>query len=524
MVSEALFISFILTSLFVVPTTTHNNNNDEGFISLLISQKGLNFTKDILISSLTPLQLPQITKSKKIPLVGDVEFTLSNITVYKVDVISSYVKSGDKGVAIAVLGATANISLCWGYSYSNWVFEVTDNGRAEVQYQKQVKEIIKRSKHLSGCLTTLYLVRLFDLIIGGKVEGMESGLTLGLENLEGTLKLFLIECSCYVKDITITLDGGASWLYQGLVDTFEEQIRSTIENGITNKIREGIIQLDSLLESLPQEIPVDDVAVLNVTFTNDPLLSDSSIEVEISGLFSSADKVVVPSYDHSISQPSFPCKGLEKMLEISLDEHVFNSGSETYFKAGLLQWIVNKVPDQHLLNTASWKYIVPQLYKKYPNYDMNLNISLSSPPVIRISSPHDIDATIYSDVTIDVLDFHETTPVACVSLVISASGSVKIRGNNLSGSLKLDGFTLSLKWSKIGNFHLHLIQSVTRTFIKTVALPYANLRLTKGFPLPILRGFTLQNAEILCSYSKILICSDVEFNRESDLMHLPLES
>lgn len=49
----------------------------------------------------------------------------------------------------------------------------------------------------------------------GKVEGMEVGLTLGLENWEGTLKLSLMDCGCYVKEISIKLDGGASWLYQG---------------------------------------------------------------------------------------------------------------------------------------------------------------------------------------------------------------------------------------------------------------------------------------------------------------------
>lgn len=49
----------------------------------------------------------------------------------------------------------------------------------------------------------------------GKVEGMEVGLTLGLENQEGTLKLSLFDCGCYVKNISIKLDGGASWLYQG---------------------------------------------------------------------------------------------------------------------------------------------------------------------------------------------------------------------------------------------------------------------------------------------------------------------
>ena len=48
-----------------------------------------------------------------------------------------------------------------------------------------------------------------------KVEGMEVGVTLALTDQQGTLKLSVLDCGCYVKDISIKLDGGASWLYQG---------------------------------------------------------------------------------------------------------------------------------------------------------------------------------------------------------------------------------------------------------------------------------------------------------------------
>ena len=55
------------------------------------------------------------------------------------------------------------------------------------------------------------------MLLLGKVEGLEVGLTLGLGNQEGTLKLSLLDWGCYVTDISIKLDGGASWLYQGYV-------------------------------------------------------------------------------------------------------------------------------------------------------------------------------------------------------------------------------------------------------------------------------------------------------------------
>lgn len=81
-----------------------------------------------------------------------------------------------------------------------------------------------------------------------------------------------------------------------------------------------------------------------------------------------------------------------------------------------MHWVVDKVPDQSLLNTAEWRFVVPQLYKKYPNHDMKLNISLSSPPVVRISN-HKVDANVFADLTIDVVEGDEVIPVACISLV-----------------------------------------------------------------------------------------------------------
>lgn len=405
---------------------------------------------------------------------------LSNITIYQLQVLDSYVKPGDTGLAIVASGTTCNLSMDWSYEYSTWLYpvEISDKGHASVE-----------------------------------VEGMEVGLTLGLKNQEGTLKLSLMDCGCYVKDISIKLDGGASWFYQGMIDAFEEQIGSAVENAITQNLGEGILKLDLFLQSLPKEIPVDDDASINVTFVDNPSLSNSSVGFDINGLFTARKKVPIPMYYYENTLPSVLCTEPTKMLGISLDVAVFNSASALYYDAKFMQWIVDKIPDQSLLNTAGWRFIVPQLYKKYPNDDMNMNLSLSSPPILRISE-HNLDATVYADLIIDVLEADQVIPVACISLVIRGSGSVGIAGNNLVGSVKLNDFSMSLKWSNIGNLRMYLIQPLMWTLIQTVFVPHANEHLAKGFPLPIIHGFTVQNAEIIFSRSKITVCGDVEF-RES---------
>lgn len=81
-----------------------------------------------------------------------------------------------------------------------------------------------------------------------------------------------------------------------------------------------------------------------------------------------------------------------------------------------MHWEVDKVPEQSFLNTAGWKYIVPQLYKKYPNDDMRLDISINSPPLITLASEN-IQATILLDMIIEVVDNGEVIPVACITMV-----------------------------------------------------------------------------------------------------------
>lgn len=116
-----------------------------------------------------------------------------------------------------------------------------------------------------------------------------------------------------------------------MVDAFEKQIGSAVENAIAKKLEEGVSKLETLLQGLPKEVAVDDSAALNVTFVSDPLLTNYSIGFGINGLFTKMKKDVVSSYYHKNLQPSVACTNPSKMLGISLDEAVFNSASTLYF-------------------------------------------------------------------------------------------------------------------------------------------------------------------------------------------------
>lgn len=483
-----LFLLLWVSSL--IPGDAHPSPT-QSFTSAVISQKGLDFLKDLFIdkaiSSVIPINLPESEKSVKIPFVGNVHMVLSNTTIYQVDVPSSVVKTGESGVSIVASGTTCDLSMDWRYSYSTWPVpaEISDKGRASVQ-----------------------------------VDGMEVRLTLGLELQEETLKLFLLECGCSVQDISIKLDGGASWLYQGLVDAFKEQISSAVEKAICQKLGKGILKVDSILQAFPKEVQVDDNTSFDITFAEKPLLSNSSIGLKINGLFRESKKLPIPEY-HSETSPSASasCTDPSKMFGITIDEAVFNSALALYYNADFMQWSLNEVSNQPLLNTAGWRFIVLQLYKKYPNADMSLNITLPSAPVIRISE-HQIFATMNIDLIIDVVEGGELIPVACISLLAHASSTADVLGNNLVGSIDLNDLEMSLKWSNIGNLHMDLIKPVAQTLVKTTLLPNANAYLRKGLPLPVIHGFMFQNAEVISSNSRIMVRSDILWTEEHSPDHL----
>jgi len=109
-----------------------------------------------------------------------------------------------------------------------------------------------------------------------------------------------------------------------IVDAFQGSIGSAVENAISKKIKEEIVKLDSLLQSLPKQIPIDHVAALNATFVDSPVLSNSFIELEINGLFTATDDFAVPRR----SSLFYNCPA--KMIGISLHEDVFNTAGLVY--------------------------------------------------------------------------------------------------------------------------------------------------------------------------------------------------
>lgn len=56
-----------------------------------------------------------------------------------------------------------------------------------------------------------------------------------------------------------------------------------------------------------------------------------------------------------------------------------------------------------------------------------------------------------------------------------------------------------------------VFQTLMKTTVRNVIIPLVNLRLQTGFPIPVLPGVVLTEAEITYADHYLLICTNVEY-------------
>ncbi|KAH9555834.1 hypothetical protein CY35_08G137300 [Sphagnum magellanicum] len=445
-----------------------------------LSEAGLIYVKEVLVNQIlkeiTPLSLPDIHSQAKSPI-GQVDTTITHIELSGANVSYSDVDLGKTGITVFAGDIKARMRFHWKYECtSSYIpFPVTDGGWADVE-----------------------------------VTGMQAGVTFTLQAHNGTLRLTVVECGTYIEDLDIELHGGASWLYQWFVYAFDDEIRAAVEGAITSAIISGARKLDTFLLGLPRSLPIDDISAVDVTVVEDPFVSPTFLSVGVKGEFISLKKPTVPLQpDHSLP-PGIFCSESAKMITIAVCDYVINSAAKVYFEAGVLDWLVDELPQESMLNTAFWKWLIPQLYKKYPNDDMALDFSVSSAPQVELSKDG-AKAFAGADMTIIVKTNNGSVPVACLSMTFSMDAIAGLEGNNITAQVTLNDLTLQLKWSEIGKFPVKLMQSTVRTLISKVIIPILNHSLKKGFPLPVFPAIDLQNADVRYDNGYILICSDVHY-------------
>eukprot|EP01105_Mastigella_eilhardi_P022007 TRINITY_DN538_c0_g1_i1.p1 TRINITY_DN538_c0_g1~~TRINITY_DN538_c0_g1_i1.p1 ORF type:complete len:493 (-),score=111.93 TRINITY_DN538_c0_g1_i1:783-2261(-) len=287
--------------------------------------------------------------------IGEVNCTLSNVVIQAVALDGPVlVFTPQHEAAVIFQGLAANVSLAWSYETCVWP-HISDSGTAQ---------------------------------IGISNSGAKLGITLGLGR-DGHATAKVPSCSVLIGDLTITLHGGASWLYQLFVDLFTPQLIQLVDSTLQKRLPGSAeAALNMALRMLPLSVPLGNSGLaLNTTLLSAPLVVSPEVAtIDLAGnvfLTHTSGRLQPPGKPSALPETLYA-----QMLQAFVSSWSVDSGMLQLWAAGVLRTILTRADapttTQALFNTSFYKYILPQLYVHFPNDELEYELNCTAPPTSQL--------------------------------------------------------------------------------------------------------------------------------------------
>ncbi|XP_054995918.1 lipopolysaccharide-binding protein-like [Sorex araneus] len=282
--------------------------------------------------------------------------------------------------------------------------------------------------------------------------------------------------------------GPESWLWtiSCPMDGERSKLRREMESKICEMVQHSVTSdLQPYLQTLPVTAEIDSFASIDYSLMEAPRATDRSLDVMFKGeFFNPGHHTPVP---FSAPAMSFP-EEYDRMVYFTISDYVFNTASLVYHQAGYLNFTItdDKIPPNSTirLNTQSFRAFAPQLARKYPNMNMELQGSLASAPFLTIS-PGNLSLAPQIEIEAFVLQPSSVKePVFRLAVATNISAVLTIN-NNITGFLKPGKIQLELKESSVGVFNVEFLEALLNYYILNTLYPMVNEKLAEGFPLPL---------------------------------------
>jgi len=450
-----------------------------------LTQRGVSYAKDVglevLKQKLSQITVPEITGKEHVTIIGDIDYTLSNIVITDVLLPTSVAEiEANKDVKISVSKSSAKMTLSWTYREENW-------------------------PHVSGSGTADVSMSDFDITI-----------TVTLGEVTGKATVSSLVASVDVNNLSITVHGGPSWLYNLFIDIFKSYIESAANTAIANAIENEKSQLDSVIATIPISYTLEDdnvpLATLGFGLTTAPIIGSNYISLSVAGVWSTVPGGAVSPY----TPTAMPTLDTTEMLEVTLVPYVFDSAIWVLWKEGKLEYTVTPadVPATSpvKLNTTNFKGYVPLLYQKYPNKGLEIKITPGTPLPLTKMNSSGITINLKIDMEVMVIVDNKTiTPAFILELDVVASAKATLNNTAISINLSHVSDSATLKKSYIGTFDPTTLETVIKFLLTGVLYPYANKIANKGFDLPVVPDVKLNNPTIIYGNGYLSVASDITY-------------
>jgi len=193
---------FVAVLLMSAVTMGVKNTGDKVGVKVSVSQNALTYFKDQLLplaeqAALTSV-IPDMTERVHVPVVGGVDLTLKNMKLNRLSVQnSSIILNSGNSIAVGIVGLNVDITLNWHYREVNWP-HISDSGSGEGSTTRAGGNIV------------------FSL--GSDATGHPTAV--------------ITSCGLDLSTLSIKLHGGASWLYDAIINMFHKKIIESLDKGV----------------------------------------------------------------------------------------------------------------------------------------------------------------------------------------------------------------------------------------------------------------------------------------------------
>jgi hypothetical protein len=450
------------------------------------------FTPHLVNHLIESLNLPPITGEEDIDILGltvKIGYTVANLSIANVTFDQDTVDIvPGSGLSFSVANGGAKISADFAYGIPNPLVNLNGSGHADIDVSQLVVQLqVNVTADEKG-----YPV----------ISCPKASVVLGQFNTK-------IRFNSSILDAIVEF---FLYLFNGVIRTqIQDAINTAVYSNLNGEVNE-LIHNQSLHVALP---PNGSQAILDVSLTSPPVFAPGYLLVPVKG-----EVFLSSGLRSNYTADPLPTMVTGQMLQLTVGEYFFNTAGWTYFKTGLLAFFLENsnlpswVPIR--LNTAYFAFILPALYKNYP--DLNMTIAWQATETVRFNIDNSSQTEGIAVDLVSTLAVNVVLPNGQWLTVFDLGISFKLKfqlyfgneSNSVHGKFYIASFNATILSSQIGTFDVSLLNFILDTLFDNILLYPVNEYLSR-YPLITIQplaGFHFVNPALVYSKNYVTLSGD----------------
>lgn len=349
--------------------------------------------------------------------------------------------------------------------------------------------------------------------INASAEGVNIRTALKLSmHKAGRLRISNLTCNASIARMQTGFTGTLRKVYEFLSTFITTGMRFLLNRQICPALRyAGLVELNSLLDTVPVRSPVDEHVSIDYSLLGDPVISPDTLDLDFKGMFYHRANETL------LNQAVAPViKEKERMVYVAISEYFFNSAMDAYYQAGVLSKEITgeEVPkDLELLLKATLFGSIIMLSPAVVDAPLRLVLQVSAPPLWTIK-PSGASVSVAADLNISLVPANlSAVPLSCMTMDARLSAKVSLRGKALQVQLDLRRFRIYSKQSALESLALFPLQTPLKTLLQLMIMPMLNERTKKGVPIPLPEGLDFTKEVVTSHVGFLTVGADLHFSK-----------